>query len=303
VSETTTASRRRKFSVDALFTDTSARAVGVSDLVEARAIRLDRIEPDPNQPRRTFDDGALEDLAGSIRAEGVLQPIAVHYDAARDVYVVIHGERRWRAARMAGLDSIPAIVRDVPEGRRLVQQLIENVVREDLNALDRAAALRALKQQMDDASWEQVAAAVGIRRSRLFQLLGTEKLNASLQDALRRGIISEKQTRQIQQLPLDVQQKLGNALLAEELTPRMLAAVVRDLKSARQSSSKPSPVINNHKHATRLLQQMRAVHASIDQIADNPNGGLPPRTAHEIVDEMRALHARLGELLAAIDAK
>src|SRR5690606_32780504 len=109
----------------------------------------------------------------SIEREGVLQPIAVRYDAERDIYVVIHGERRWRAANLAGLKVIPAVVRDVPVERRLVQQLMENIVRDDLNAVDRAAALRALKSQLGDAPWEAVAEAVGIRRSRLFQLLGT----------------------------------------------------------------------------------------------------------------------------------
>lgn len=216
--------RRKRFSVDALFTDTSPRGAGVTELVEAKLIQLDRIEPDPDQPRTNFDPDALDELASSIRADGVLQPIAARYDAERDVYVIIHGERRWRAARIAGLDAIPAVVRDIPEDRRLVHQLVENILREDLNALDRAAALRALKSQMNDAPWEQVAEAVGIRRSRLFQLLGTEKLADPLQEALRRGIISEKQSRTIQRLAPEVQSELGNQVLAGQLTPTALAS-------------------------------------------------------------------------------
>ena len=165
---------RRRFTVDALFTDHRPQAVGVDDLPTAKEIRLDRIKADPDQPRRSFDAERLAELTSSIQREGILQPIAVRYDADHDVYVVIHGERRLRAAREAGLSAIPAIVRDVPLDRRLVHQLMENVVREDLNAVDRAAALRALKAQLDDAPWEKVAEMVGIRRSRLFQLLGTE---------------------------------------------------------------------------------------------------------------------------------
>ncbi|MBX6342641.1 MAG: ParB/RepB/Spo0J family partition protein, partial [Thermomicrobiaceae bacterium] len=88
------AARKRRFTVDSLFQDTTPRAVGVSDLVTAKEIRLDRIEPDPDQPRRTFDEERLEELAASIRQEGVLQPIAVRYDGARDRYVILHGERR-----------------------------------------------------------------------------------------------------------------------------------------------------------------------------------------------------------------
>ena len=172
----TPAPKRKRFSLDDLLGDTRPQAVGVTDLPTGKEIRLDRITGDPNQPRRTFDEERLAELAASIRIEGILQPIVVRYDNTRDIYVIIHGERRWRAAQTAGLAAIPAIVRDVPEERRLVQQLMENIVRDDLNAVDRAAALRALKSQLGDASWDTVAETVGIRRSRLFQLLGTEKL-------------------------------------------------------------------------------------------------------------------------------
>ncbi|HET7092392.1 MAG TPA: ParB N-terminal domain-containing protein, partial [Thermomicrobiales bacterium] len=130
--------RRKRFTVDALFADHRPQAVGVADLTDAKDIRLDRIEPDPDQPRRTFDEDKLAELSASIRREGILQPIAVRYDA--------------------GLVSIPAIVRDVPAERRLLQQLMENIVRDDLNAVDRAAALRALKAQLGDATWDTVAA-------------------------------------------------------------------------------------------------------------------------------------------------
>src|SRR5919206_4886606 len=102
------------------------------------------------------------------------------------------------APKLAELTTIPAILRDVPEERRLIQQLMENVVREDLNAVDRAAALWAFKAQMGNAPWERVADAVGIRRSRLFQLLGTDKLPVPVQDQIRSGQLSEKQSRVLQ---------------------------------------------------------------------------------------------------------
>ena len=224
--------RRRRFSVDDLFADTRAQAVGVSELTEAKLIQLNRIEADPDQPRREFDAERLEELAASIRAEGVLQPIAVRYEDERDIYVIVHGERRWRAASTAGLSAIPAVVRDVPEERRLLQQLMENIVREDLNALDRARALRALKTCMDDAPWEQVAEAVGIRRSRLFQLLGTEKLSSMLQDVLRQGLISEKQTRSVQALPDDIQDEIAASLRAGMLLPADVDAAARAVRDA-----------------------------------------------------------------------
>jgi ParB family chromosome partitioning protein len=223
--------KRRRFTVDALFTDHRPQAVGVSDLPTAKEIRLERIEPDPEQPRHTFDEAKLAELAASITNEGVLQPIAVRYDDARDIYVIVHGERRWRASRLAGLTAIPAIVREVPEERRLIQQLMENIVRDDLNAVDRAAALRALKAQLRDAPWEQVAEAVGIRRSRLFQLLGTEKLPEAIQEDIRSGRISEKQSRALQGLPPGHQAALRDVIVADDLPADEAMRLARELKA------------------------------------------------------------------------
>lgn len=287
---------RRRFRVDDLFTDTSPRATGVTDLVEAKSIQLSRIEPDPAQPRRAFDEAALEELAASIRSEGLLQPIAVRYDEARDVYIIVHGERRWRAARLAGLRELSAIVRDVPLERRLLQQLMENIVREDLNALDRAAALRALKVQLDDAPWEQVAAAVGIRRSRLFQLLGTEKLSPALQQALRESLVSEKQTRGVQGLPEAVQEELGAALLASELEPGALVQAGRALRGAESPAQVRAFLVSfEQQPAPGRDTDLRAVHRRtrglIEALQPLQGGG------QELPDALRAELDYLQRLL------
>ena len=225
--------RRRRFSLDDLLGDTRPQAIGVTDLPTGKEIRLERITGDPNQPRRTFDPDKLGELTESIRMEGVLQPIVVRYDIDPDIYVIVHGERRWRAAQAAGLTTIPAIVRDVPEDRRLVQQLMENIVRDDLNAVDRAAALRALKLQLGDAPWDAVADAVGIRRSRLFQLLGTGKLPESIQADIRAGRLSEKQSRALQGLPAEHQRALRDAIVADDLPADTALAIARRLKADR----------------------------------------------------------------------
>ncbi len=208
---------RKRFTVDALFSDTRPQAVGVRDLAEAKHIQLDRIHPDPSQPRRTFDPDRLEELAASIRVEGVLQPIVVRLDADNDRYVIVHGERRWRAAREAGHTELPAIVRDVPVERRLLQQLMENVIRDDLNAVDRASALRALRSQMGEPPWDAVADAVGIKRSRLFQLLGTGKLARNAQEDIREGRLSEKQSRALQGLSSARQEALRELIVEQNL--------------------------------------------------------------------------------------
>lgn len=221
---------KKRFNLDDLLGDTRPQAIGVTELPTAKEIRLDRIKADPLQPRTTFDEERLAELAESIRIEGVLQPIVVRYDSSADTYVVVHGERRWRASGIAGLATIPAVVRDVPEDRRLIHQLMENVVRDDLNAVDRATALRALKQQMNDAPWDEVAAAVGIKRSRLFQLLGTTQLPDNIQADIRAGRISEKQSRALQGLPPEQQRALRDVLLAETIPAETAMAIARRLK-------------------------------------------------------------------------
>ena len=217
----------RKFTVDALFEDTRPQAKGVADLRDAKEIALDRIVPDPDQPRRTFDEDRLDELAASIRAEGVLQPIVVRYVEADDQYVVVHGERRWRASALAGQATIPALVRDVPAERRLLQQVMENVVRDDLNAVDRANALRSLRAQLGDPPWETVAEAVGIKRSRIFQLLGTGKLSTEAQANIQRGDLSEKQSRLLQGLSPARQEALRQWLVQEQPPATLAARVAR----------------------------------------------------------------------------
>ena len=164
---------RRRFTVDALFTDHRPQAVGVDDLPTAKEIRLERIEPDPAQPRRTFDPDRLEEL-GEHPREGILQPIAVRYDADGHLR-----DRPWRAPlarRPRGWASpIPAIVRDVPEDAACAAAHGEHRPRRPQRGRPRRGPAGA-----EDAArrcpWEAVAEMVGIRRSRLFQLLGTEKL-------------------------------------------------------------------------------------------------------------------------------
>ena len=304
MSETTNTTRRRKFSVDALFTDTTPRAVGVEDLLDAKLIRRDRIEPDPDQPRNYFDEDALNDLATSIRAEGILQPIAVRYDEPRDTYVIVHGERRWRAAGIAGLESIPAVVRDIPEDRRLIQQLVENIVREDLNALDRAAALRALKQQMGDPAWDTVADAVGIRRSRLFQLLGTEKLEERVQEALRRGIISEKQSRQLQSLPEDIQRDLGVAILEGQVPPQSFNNYVSNLRSQQVTPSKsrrPATPGNLPPKVERVRTSAQSLNTALGDLDLSTISSLDEKTANQLLTALRVLDERLQSSINAIE--
>ena len=203
---------------------------GVYPLSMAKEIRLDRIRPDPDQPRRSMNPEGLEELAASIKQEGILQPIAVQYvDQGEDGYFMLtHGERRWRAAQMAGLERIPAIIREeTDDTTKLVRQLMENIQREDLNAVDRAEALKGLKEHLDNPSWETVAERVGIKRSRLFQLLDVTKQPEAIQEDIRAGRLTEKHSRALQRAPEPFREELHQAIIDNELSAAEATAIAK----------------------------------------------------------------------------
>ncbi len=263
--------RPKRFAVVAdLLKDTSTRAAGVEDMMNAKQIRRDRIVPDPDQPRKTFPQESLEELATSLKSRGMLQPIAVRYDRAADHYIIIHGERRWRASGIAGLETLPAIVREEQEaGERLIDQLMENIQREDLNDLDRADGLSHLKEAMGGVAWERVAEAVGIGRTRLFQLLDLRderKTPEPEQKAIRQGELTEKHIRVLRRLSGPSREGLRRVMIADKLsakeadlaadalvqnpamlinaTPEQVAEAVRRIRAESRAPRTPEPRIN-----------------------------------------------------------
>jgi ParB family chromosome partitioning protein len=201
------------------------------------AIRLDAIQPDPAQPRRTFMDDSLQELSESIRQDGVIQPIEVTQIRA-NVYMIVHGERRWRAAQLAGMETIPAVVRrhDYDEVTRFVRQLVENIQREDLNDVDRAAGLLRLRNLMQDGleqastelvmaelprenavSWAKVGQRLGYSRQRIHQLIKLLDLPDEIQQDVRDGRMSERDTRLYQGLKPSQQRALHEARLAGDI--------------------------------------------------------------------------------------
>ncbi len=151
-------------------------------------IPVDEIEPNPDQPRRMFDDEALAALAESIAEVGVLQPISVR-PKDDGGYVIIAGERRWRAARRAGLSTIPAMIRQTDAEEALTQALVENIQREDLTPLEEAAAYRQLLEDFG-MSHEELGARVGKSRPAITNTLRLLALPASIQGMLERGEIT-----------------------------------------------------------------------------------------------------------------
>ncbi|MBA3622213.1 MAG: ParB/RepB/Spo0J family partition protein [Euzebyales bacterium] len=200
-----------------------AAGPGRSGLV---SLRLSTIHPNPRQPRAAFDERALEELAQSLREVGLLQPILVRPIGDRR-YEIIAGERRFRAARLAGLEEIPAILRHTDDAALLTEALIENVHRADLNPLEEAAALQQL---LDDfaLTHEELARRLGKSRSAVSNALRLLALPAELQRAVAAGSLSAGHARALLGASdQGLQQRLAQRVIAEELSVRATEELVR----------------------------------------------------------------------------
>ncbi|HAF95131.1 MAG: hypothetical protein A2X34_03710 [Elusimicrobia bacterium GWC2_51_8] len=164
-------------------------------------VPVDKIRPNRLQPRKIFDDGTLAELAASIKERGLLQPITVWKDAGEEYYELIAGERRWRASRLAGLSEIDAIVRkNLNDEQKLGLSLIENIQREDLNAVDTALAYRTLMKQFG-ASQTEIAKKVGKSKAAVSNTIRLLELEEEILNSLQGGLISEGHARALISIP------------------------------------------------------------------------------------------------------
>lgn len=188
---------------------------------------LDAIRPGRYQPRSGMDETALAELAASIRAQGLLQPILVRPLQA-DAYELIAGERRWRAARMAGLAEIPALVREVPDEAALAMALIENIQREDLNPIEEATGLQRLVDEFK-MTHEQVANAIGRSRSATSNLLRLLRLAKPVQDMLLNRVLDMGHARALLGLDGAHQIEAAQRVAARGLSARETEALAKRL--------------------------------------------------------------------------
>ena len=186
-----------------------------------------RIRPGRYQPRTKMDQEALAELAGSIRARGLMQPLLVR-PVDRDRYELIAGERRWRAAQMAGLEEVPALVREVPDEAALAMSLIENIQRENLNPMEEAAGVQRLVDEFR-MTHEQAADAVGRSRSATTNLLRLLKLAKPVQEMLMEGALEMGHARALLALDAARQIEAGNRVAARALSVRDTEAMVQKM--------------------------------------------------------------------------
>ena len=195
-------------------------------------IETARIRPGRYQPRTRMDEQALAELAQSIRSQGLLQPLVVR--PVERGYELIAGERRWRAAQMAGLAQVPAVVREVPDDAALVMALIENIQREDLNPMEEAAGVQRLIDEFK-MTHEQAADAVGRSRSATSNLLRLLKLAKPVQEMLMRGALEMGHARALLALDAARQIEAGTRIAAKRLSVRETEALVQRLLRAPAS--------------------------------------------------------------------
>lgn len=200
----------------------------LSGVVEAPIELIDR---NPDQPRTAFNTGRLEELAQSIRANGVIQPLIVRRSGAR--YELIAGERRWRAAKIAGRDTVPVLVQDLARDRNLEVALIENIQREDLNAIEAAHAFDRLSREMG-LTHEEIGRRTGKDRSSVANFIRLLKLPPEVQKLVAEGRLAMGQARALLALPDAASQiRIGEKAAAQGLSARQVEATVRSITEPR----------------------------------------------------------------------
>lgn len=204
-------------------------------------LKINDISPNEDQPRKSFDDASLQELASSISESGVIQPIIVQKRAGG--YRIVAGERRWRAARIAGLTVIPAIVRELSDRETMEQALIENLQREDLNPIEEAYAMQNLLKA-HKLTQDQLAKKLGKPRATIANTIRLTNLDDSLQEFIRRGDLSEGHAKVILGLKeKDDQRKAADVILAKEMNVRQAEIYVRKLIEAKENPAVEEPAI------------------------------------------------------------
>ncbi|MBU2884203.1 ParB/RepB/Spo0J family partition protein [Gilvimarinus agarilyticus] len=196
---------------------------------------VDLIQRGKYQPRRDMHPEALEELADSIKAQGVMQPIIVR-PISEDKYEIIAGERRWRATQQAGLDKIPAVVRDVPDEAAIAMALIENIQREDLNPIEEAVALKRLQDEFELTHLE-VAQAVGKSRTTVTNLLRLIALDEEVKKLLEHGDLEMGHARALLSLTADQQRQVARQIVGKGMTVRQAEALVRKIQEEQNKGT------------------------------------------------------------------
>jgi ParB family chromosome partitioning protein len=223
------------------------------------------IQPGKYQPRHDIRAETLEDLANSIKAQGVMQPIVVR-PISSNKYEIVAGERRWRACQMAGLDTIPVIVKDVPDEAAIAMALIENIQRENLNPIEEAMALHRLIEEFE-LTQQEAADAVGKSRTTVTNLLRLMSLNSEVRQYLERGALEMGHARALLGLPNEKQLEAAKAVVGKGLTVRQTEALVRRLLAQKGNKTPKDRIDPDIRHLQDSLSEKLGTQVSIQHSA------------------------------------
>ena len=281
----------------------TGRHHGEAQQVNATETALDQLRPGRYQPRQVLSETSLAELADSIREQGVLQPLIVRPSppagdgAPREPYEIVAGERRWRAAKIAGLDTVPVVVRELDDQSALAIALIENLQREDLNPIEQANSLARLADEFE-LSHEQVAKAVGRSRASVSNLMRLLDLEDDVKQLLAQGKIDMGHARAL--LPLDPKRQvaLARKTEAKALSVREVEALVRALLADQSGATPQKRTIDLQ---TRWLQQQIAQNLQ-QKFAIRPgrNGGYTFHIEFADLAQLQDSLQRIEELVARI---
>ena len=215
---------------------------------QLRQLPVELLQRGKYQPRRDINAEALEELANSIRSQGIMQPLVVR-QLAGEQYEIIAGERRWRAAQQVGLDTVPVIIREVSDEAAIAMALIENIQREDLNAMEESLALQRLQQEFQ-LTQQQVADAVGKSRSAVTNLMRLTSLEIEVQRLLERGDLELGHAKCLLALDGPMQVNAARTVAGTSMTVRQTEALVKKLQSG--DTAQPATEAENSPDIKRL---------------------------------------------------
>ena len=255
---------------------------------DLRMVPVEFLQPGKYQPRKDMGDLGLEELADSIRAQGVIQPVVIR-SIGKDRYEIIAGERRWRAAQRAGLADVPAIIKDVPDEAAIAMSLIENIQREDLNAIDEAMALQRLMQEFE-LTHQEVADAVGKSRTTITNLLRLLSLNEATRILLERGEIEMGHARALLSLAGEEQSHAARQVAEKGMSVRETEALVRKLLNPEPIKDKPE----KNRDVKRLEINLSEHMGSPVQIQHNQKGKGKLVIQYTSLDELDGILGKMG---------
>ncbi len=230
-----------------------------------KELPVDLVQRGKYQPRKDIDPESLQELADSIRAQGVMQPIVVR-PIVGNRYEIIAGERRWRATQLAGMDTIPAVVRDVSDEAAIAMALIENIQREDLNPIEEAVALQRLQQEFE-LTQQEVADAVGKSRSTVANILRLMTLQEDVRRLVEHGDLEMGHARALLALPGPEQSQAARSVAGKGLSVRQTEALVRRLLEQKDRPQVPRQLDPNIRHLQDDLSQRLGTKVQIQHSA------------------------------------